>query len=1349
MKPNNPGSCEGCGTALPEGIDGGLCPRCLLAAGLETTDSSAAFDDTLPTASASSIPTIEDLKVDFPEWEILEMIGRGGMGAVFKARQASLDRFVALKVLPSEWNTSANFRERFEREAKTLAALNHPNIVTIHEFGERAGRFFFTMEFVDGTDLERMIRGGEMASEQALGLIPQICEAIQFAHDHGVVHRDIKPANILVGRDGRVKVADFGIVKLAKGPEQDQEAEENPNQQPDLTAPRGVLGTPRYMAPEQAAASEELDHRADLYALGVVFYEMLVGTPPAKGKLTIAPSLSGKVSRRWDRIIMRALEEDPARRYQNATEIKTAVESVLAEQKRWIPGWLKAAAVAAAGVGIFFLWPGKDRAKDGPLVNSLGMRFVPVPGVEGLASVWETRVKDYQTFIKETGRGWTNPAFEQTPDHPVVQVSWHDALAFCEWLTARERKAGRLKEGEVYRLPTDREWSAMAHLPDEDGATPQERDLGQTTIFGWGEGAPVPEGAGNYPDQAGRDRFGSAAVPGYEDGFAATAPVGKFKASTDGIYDLGGNVWEWTDTPFSADDGHTVLRGGGWWAREADDGWKSLLASYRRADVETNNTEAWDVGFRVVRGSEPIETKADDFFRLVLEGDFEGVKAAVNSGVDVNELNRAGSPPVVLAAETGNLEMTQLLHELGANLETSDRRGRRPLHAAAELGSVSMVDWLLEQGVEPRPRTIVRQEPLLLAVKRAPIEVLEKLLAAGGPKALTATDTSEIDALTQASLSGSDETIRWIIGQLDADQIKAVPSEIVYLWLSWLAGRESSLLSDLLSKTSDRLSPEILRSAIRAPVNFDQEENFSLLLEAAGGDKLNETTMNAAGLEAAVRGRPWALKELIARGWSPKMGRDRLLHLAVKTPDELHGAMQALATGLSGEGNLPRARNLLERMGAQMPPPATRETIRLLAGLGLDLEARDSDHRTPLIAAAMKGNVEAVETLLDLGADVEAKDTLEFTPLLCAVEEGNLAMVKELDRHGADFAAVNKFGQGVLHTVHRHAEVLRFLLTKGLTLDRKDKNGMTPLQALAQEGDEEIIALLLEAGADVNAVITVGEEAGSTPLHLACVLLSERTLALEEQGRKAKAALGEVVTNRVPPADRDERERSIKLLVEAGADPLAKNARWLTPLHVAAKSGLPEAVELFLEKGADPNGLTTALNTPLQLAGTGGQLECARILLKHGAVTDSPTWQIPLLSSAIDGDNLEVVALFLEHRTPFDRRDVYGAFPLHQAAYNGQLRMVEILLDAGADPNVRDFQYRTPAHVAAAGNHREVVDLLNQRGARMNAADVETLTPAQLARSSGHSGLATHIESLPQNPVPRPNPANPKPEPPQ
>lgn len=300
----NPKNCPTCHAPVPENAPGGLCPVCVL----------RAAEDPLP--ADQSTPSLEEIAIAFPQFEIVEFIGQGGMGFVYKVHQPGIDRTVALKILAPELGNDPAFAERFSREARMLGKLNHPNIVTVFEHGESGGYFYLLMEYVDGVNLRQAMHSGRFTPEQALAIVPGICDALQAAHSQGIWHRDIKPENILLDSGGKVKIADFGIARLAGDPERDF----------TLTRTGHVLGSTAYMAPEQHEKPHDIDHRADIYSLGVVIYEMLTGELPL-GRFP-NPSQRAEVSARIDEIVLRTLEKERGLRQQSATEVKTEVEGV-------------------------------------------------------------------------------------------------------------------------------------------------------------------------------------------------------------------------------------------------------------------------------------------------------------------------------------------------------------------------------------------------------------------------------------------------------------------------------------------------------------------------------------------------------------------------------------------------------------------------------------------------------------------------------------------------------------------------------------------------------------------------------------------------------------------------------------------------------------------------------------------------------------------------------------------------------------------------------------------------------------------------------------------------------------
>jgi predicted Ser/Thr protein kinase len=295
------------------------------------------FTDDAPAAQPPLPP--EQIAPHFPQLEILDCLGRGGMGVVYKARQKTLNRLVALKLLAPERVGDTKFAERFTREAQALAALNHPNIVTIHDFGQAGGFYFLLMEYVDGLNLRQLLRTRKFTPEEALAIVPPLCDALQFAHDRGIVHRDIKPENLLLDKDGRVKVADFGIAKML-GAANGGGATATSGVPQSLT--QSTLGTPGYTAPEQKTDPQRVDSRADIYSLGVVFYELLTGELP--GKPLQPPSKKVQIDVRLDEVVLRALEQKPERRYQQASQVKTDVQQIgtglpVSEEAMGQPDW--------------------------------------------------------------------------------------------------------------------------------------------------------------------------------------------------------------------------------------------------------------------------------------------------------------------------------------------------------------------------------------------------------------------------------------------------------------------------------------------------------------------------------------------------------------------------------------------------------------------------------------------------------------------------------------------------------------------------------------------------------------------------------------------------------------------------------------------------------------------------------------------------------------------------------------------------------------------------------------------------------------------------------------------------
>jgi len=472
--------CPSCQSELPPDAPAGVCPKCLVAAGFHSEPQPTAAS---PGAGGFVPPSPAELAPHFPDFEILELIGRGGMGAIYKARQPALDRIVALKILPSEVSHDPVFVDRFMREAKALARLNHPNIVTLYDVGvSNSGICRLLMEYVDGVNLRQTMHDGGVTADQALAIIPQICDALQYAHEQGIVHRDIKPENVLLDRKGRVKIADFGLSKLLG----------NEAPEPMLTRTHQVMGTLRYMAPEQMQGTKSVDHRADIYSLGVVFYELLTGEVPM-GRFE-PPSHRVQVDVRLDEVVLRSLEREPTKRYQHASEVKTDVETISRTRpsgaasafigaadnaqagqralpparKGLSPGCLVAAVLGffvlcgltiplllAGAIGVYWLVPiGPPQAHPVPFDDGIPVESYSVPEMRAIPQLDSSKRTSSQTTSEAT----TRPSAQRVARRAHI-------LALLAYRASLEGLAGQEKyEGLHAKLP---QWIEKLGLANE------------------------------------------------------------------------------------------------------------------------------------------------------------------------------------------------------------------------------------------------------------------------------------------------------------------------------------------------------------------------------------------------------------------------------------------------------------------------------------------------------------------------------------------------------------------------------------------------------------------------------------------------------------------------------------------------------------------------------------------------------------------------------------------------------------------------------------------------------------------------------------------------------------------
>src|SRR5438874_12758890 len=358
--------CRNCGAKIFSDAPEGLCTGCVLEAAIGGADDSSAVApgtpkrreggsanaddrDSAKKDNANAAPGKEktvraaELLGEVGDYELLDEVGRGGQGVVFRARQKSLNRTVALKVISlGQWAGKAHLR-RFRLEAEAAARLEHPGIVPIHEVGERDGSCYFSMKFVEGGQLDEVVRHAPMSSRQAAELVARVARTVHYAHEHGILHRDIKPGNILLDQKSEPHLTDFGLARLVES-------------ESTVTRTMEVLGTPSYMAPEQAVGNNAaISSLTDVYGLGAVLYQLLTGQPPFAGGTTYetikllldteprSPRLlNPKIDRDLSTICLKCLEKDSQRRYPSALALAEDIER-----------WLKHEPIVARHTGVF------------------------------------------------------------------------------------------------------------------------------------------------------------------------------------------------------------------------------------------------------------------------------------------------------------------------------------------------------------------------------------------------------------------------------------------------------------------------------------------------------------------------------------------------------------------------------------------------------------------------------------------------------------------------------------------------------------------------------------------------------------------------------------------------------------------------------------------------------------------------------------------------------------------------------------------------------------------------------------------------------------------------------------
>ncbi len=1363
-------TCPKCGSPVDTDAPNQPCPACLMQLGLQSWHGHQETGSGLDATQSTGIfrfepPTPEDLSNRIPNLEVLEVLGQGGMGAVYKARQASLDRFVAVKLIRPDAAEIEGFAERFTREARALAKLNHPNIVTIHDFGEVDGLYYLVMEFVEGTNLQHLIEGGELESRQALKIIPDVCQALQFAHDAGIVHRDIKPANILLDTSGRVKIADFGLARLTG----------SDVSHATLTGTRQIMGTPRYMAPEQMVGSHDVDHRADIYSLGVVFYEMLTGEVPL-GHFD-PPSKKVEVDVRLDEVVLRSLAREPERRYQQASEVKTDVETIsssnaalphkakawsdFAFQSRrdprvtlvvhrvrtvasslfWLAAteWVLVTLTLLIGTGVILLWDGAPSEwKKALLDNDLTGGLI---AIEFWTTLHAIIVMTSAHLLRGLRFWWLGMASSILvmlfpPANlvglpigiwAIVMLSSRDVRAAFAAVKRRDAAAlsalSELEQGSVSSIPQSRSSEAGDGRQIVAGMLIACGMLALVAFCMWY----LQAGYVVFALAAAWYAAGMMAQAGDEEVDATvmatllTLAVGSLCLIAYGVI-LDAAVW-----PLASIVAMYFAFAAG--CESSDDD----AVADRDSDSESVPQEVIEPASESPQQHSFARTVIQICVLLgILIGGSYLMSIAMKSGSpgNVTDKDHLGRTPLALAVHSGDLEEVRRLLADGA-----DPNEQSVLWYAAGYGYHEMVSALLKSGADVNAPFQSGATPLMIAAGAGEIHSVRVLLEAGAD--VNARDSGiSADAWIIYSDLGDNSVPRsfkyeWPGSKLTALMIAANEGELEIVRLIVEAGANLDL-KDADGCTAAGIAEQKNRTEI---VNYLADARPELHAVAMAGDLENsrrlieenidvncvDVDQQTALMKAAEAGQTRMVAFLLAVGALPDMqDKDGLtaMMLAVdnghtKTVEMFFDMYDASQVGQISALEEP-ARISLRTSDSGGPLPSV-----INKAFPFEPSTQDGKGETVLIKAARKGDAGLIKYLTNQPSgwtrprvDPLLQDQQGRTAFMHAIIAGHTDLIADACQMDGDFP------------VEVYTKLPWFCSPSVLCL--RDNDGRTPLDVADAAGHDEIAETIRKAVDELIRWCTQNLVSGQYDINSHIPLL-RRADGYDAIGEAELAAADRAAKKYFEGTFDLELENKALCLFEAakagsathvkqylkdGLDPNMKDMLGETPLMKAAASGDAATVAILMLRGADERARDKHGRTPLMHAAEAGHADLVQFLfdLQRVQSDDQVQFRLTRLDTDLTSDS-DFASMKFDIAE--ELLDELGETALIKAARNGHTEAVLAMLGTTslASPQLKDTSGRTALmHAVESGHAAMLAEIAKRDTCRTGTTPTGTLS---------------------------------------